>query len=337
MPARLYVDPDVFRSERDAIFSRSWLLAGSSRSVSHPGDQLAVDLGHWRVVLVRAEDGVLRAFHNVCRHRAGALLWDDEACRARSIRCHYHGWRYELAGRLQQATAFGEDLDPDEWGLLSVPCAEWRGLVFVHPGRDPEPIDRQLAALSRAAGDMGWADQDHVGFASHTIACNWKVYVENYLEGYHVPYLHLGLSRDIDLDTYEVRPGDGYALHLAAPRGDGSVNDGFWAWLWPNAALNMYRHGTCIERIVPAAPDRTVLHYTYVASPSADPAAREAMLGMSGTLTTEDARICEVVQRNLAGGMYRTGRLSPRHEAGVAAFQESVRASLNLGLPNLAD
>ena len=328
MPASLYVDPDVFRTERDAIFSRSWLLAGASRSVARPGDQLAADLGHWRVVLVRGDDGALRAFHNVCRHRAGALLWDDEACHARSIRCRYHGWRYELTGRLQQATGFGEDLQPDDWGLFPVPCAEWRGLAFVHPGPDPEPLDRQLDALSRAAGDLRWTDQDPLGVARHTIACNWKVYVENYLEGYHVPYLHLDLARDVDLDTYEVRPGDRHAVHVALPRGDGAVNDGFWAWVWPNAALNVYRRGTCIERIVPAGPDRTVLHYTYLASPTANAADREAMLSMSGTLTAEDTRICEVVQRNLSDGPYRSGRLSPRHESGVLAFQESVLASL---------
>jgi choline monooxygenase len=329
MPARLYVDRDVFHAERDAVFSRAWLLAGSSRSTPRPGDQVAVDLGHWRVLLVRGDDGILRAFHNVCRHRAGALLWDGESCHARSIRCRYHGWRYELSGRLQQATGFGEELDRDAWGLFPLPCAEWRGLAFVHPGPDPEPLERQLAAFATAAGSLDWSGCEPIGVASHPIACNWKVYVENYLEGYHVPYLHLGLARDVDLDTYEVRPADRCAIHVARPAGDGAVNDGFWAWLWPNAALNVYRHGTCIERIVPAGPDRTELHYTYVAAPTASAAEREAMLDMSGTLTVEDARICEVVHRNLAGGQYVSGRLSPRHETGVAAFQETVLAALN--------
>jgi choline monooxygenase len=324
LSARSYVDPAVYEAELEDVFGRSWLLAGSAARLRAPGDQLAVDLGRVRVVLARGEDGVLRAFHNVCRHRAGVLLWDDESCTARSLRCRYHGWRYDLRGRLAQATSFGEELDGDAWALRSVPCAEWRGLVFVHPGPDPEPLERQIGPLGEASPDVRFDSLEPVGTATHSIACNWKVYVENYLEGYHVPFLHLELARDVQLDTYEVRPGDGYALHHAAPRDADAVNDGFWAWVWPNAALNVYRHGTSLERILPAAPDRTVLHYTYLASPSATAEQQRAMLDMSGTLTAEDARICEAVQRNLRTGMYTAGRLSPVHETAVASFQRRV-------------
>ena len=162
---------------------------------------------------------------------------------------------------------------------------------------------------------------------THEVAANWKVYADNYMEGYHVPLVHPELNREIVAKEYRVEVGDHFCEH-SAPARDGAVNAGRWLWRYPNLALNVYPDGMNIERFVPVDHRRTLVLYDYFFRDLDARAANEEVVRVGCTILEEDRAICEAVQRNLESGVYDVGRLSPRHEAGVAAFQGWVTESL---------
>jgi choline monooxygenase len=333
LPAAWYHDAAHYQREREGVFAREWLLFGHEAELPAPGDALGETIAGWPLFVVRAPDGALRGFHNVCRHRAGPLVREG-AERCKVLRCKYHGWVYDFDGRLRSAPDFGaaEDFRPEEIALAPLRVESWRGFVFVNLDPGARPLAEALAPFARAAAEVPLEAARLHGAALHELACNWKTYVENYLEGYHVPYLHPALHREIDAKGYRVEVGEGYALHSAPPRPSvrAPVYEGFWAWLAPNAALNVYASGMSLERMVPTGPETLRIEYRFFFRDlsEAGAAEREAALAMCRRVTAEDQAICEAVQRNLRAGVYQRGRLSPRHENGVFAFQQRIRSAL---------
>lgn len=327
LPASAYTDPARWPAERAGVFGRSWLCVGHVAETPAAGDAVAFTTAGWPLVQVRDAGGTVRVLANVCRHRAAPLLWDDDRPRGlRHLQCRYHGWRYRLDGTRAASPQFGGEL-PEGLDLPALPTATWRGLVFAWPGAQvPVPFADWIGGLDAAAGALDLSDLVFHRRVRHDLACDWKVYVENYLEGYHIPWLHPGLSADVELARYDVLPGERHVIHRVPTKGAGP-NAGFWAWLWPSLALNVYGEGVSVERIVPLGPGRTRIDYAFLFREGAD-VDRAAALAMSREVTGEDIVICEAVQRGLASGTYTRGVLSPRHEQGVRAFQEMVRASL---------
>jgi len=327
LPATMYTDPSVYDRERRAVFARQWQLAGFRAHLRRPGDYVRHDFAGWTIVVAVQEDGGLRAFHNVCRHRAGPLVTDDRG-HAASFVCRYHGWAYALDGCLRAARDFGdEELDLDALGLVRVHVDEWRGLVFVNLDADARPLAEDHGAFFDAAADQPLEAFTYSHRLVHRVAANWKVYCDNYGEGYHVPLVHPELNREIVAKEYRVEVGDHFCEH-SAPARDGAINAGRWLWRYPNLALNVYPGGMNVERFVPAGPSDTYVVYDYFFR-DLDAAAENAEVVRIGCeIMDEDREICEAVQRNLESGVYDTGVLSPRHENGVAAFQQWVRESL---------
>lgn len=326
LPAALYRDPAAYDRERTGVFRACWQFLGHESEAASAGDYLAGDVAGWPVLAVRGKDGVLRGFHNVCRHRAGPLVSDAKGNCGGELTCRYHGWRYTLDGRLRNAVAFGatESFDPREFGLHPVRLQTWRGFVFVNVGGEAEALDDLVAPLDRLFDERGVTIGPATLRRSHELACNWKTYVENYLEGYHIDAVHPGLAAEVDTTSYNVRMDGAVAVHEVAT--NSGVNDGLWAWLWPNLAFNVYRYGLMVEHMQPVGHDRTRLDYLYFYDPAT--ADMDAVLAASDTLTHEDKVICEAVQRNLNAGVYDWGVLSPRHEVGVGWFQKRVSESL---------
>ncbi|MGH0035729.1 MAG: aromatic ring-hydroxylating oxygenase subunit alpha [Myxococcota bacterium] len=336
LPADVYGRPQVYERERRTLFAREWLLVAHEAEIPSPGDARALLLAGWPVFVRRGRDGALRAFHNVCRHRAGPLLWDDEE-RCETIRCRYHGWVYDDAGRLVRAPHFGEP-GPDgasDIALAPIRLETWHGLVFLNLDPDAPGLDRLLAPLEEPVAALDLASFRLHSRASHPIACDWKVYVENYLEGYHVPALHPKLRAEIDWRSYrvEVHGDDGLVTHHtdSAASVAATVYGGLWAWLAPNAALNVYQGGMSLERMLPTGPDAMRVEYSFLFREHTPELERAAALAMCARVTEEDRQVCEAVQRNLAGGVYQSGPLSPRHENGVAAFQRWWRKRVGQG------
>jgi choline monooxygenase len=320
----LYRDPAVYVRERIAVFARSWLYLGLAADLAVAGDFIAETLAGYPVVAVRDEAGGLRAFHNVCRHRAGPLVGEAAGRCEGEFVCRYHGWRYALDGRLKSATGFGgaEGFDPREFGLFAMRVEVWRDLVFINLDTEAAPLMQTLAPLEALMGERRFPSA--VLRRSHDLACDWKVYVENYLEGYHVGMVHPGLAAELDTGAYAVRMDGAVAIH-EAPSASGAT-EGVWAWVWPNLALNLYRGVLIIEHMRPTGPGRMRIDYTYLHD-EGDPQLAAAV-ATSERNTAEDKWICERVQENLDAGIYSAGALSPRHENAVAWFQARVAEAL---------
>jgi len=332
LPASWYVDPTVLGQERRTVFGREWLFAGHRQTLSAPGDYLACDIAGWPLVIVVDEEGELRAHHNVCRHRAGPLV--DPGCgRVPSLVCRYHGWAYGLDGQLRSARDFGTtpELDIGEIALAAVRVEVWRSLVFVNLDLhgDAPPLIDALGTFADQCAPYPMEELVLVHEAEHRLACNWKTYADNYLEGYHIPLVHPGLNKEIDAKRYQVYVDQQHRwVRHSAPARNGAVNRGRWLWRWPNLALNLYPDGMNIERWDPLAPDETRLRYSYSFRDPDDDEANRAVLRVSSEVTAEDVVICEAVQRNLASGVYDVGWLSPKHEDGLASFQRWVQEAV---------
>jgi len=323
LPARLYGCPDAWARERSAVFGKAWLFLGHEAEAPATGDWIATDIAGHRLLAVRGGDGALRAFHNVCRHRAGPLVSGSSGHCGGELVCAYHGWRYALDGRLRAATGFGaaEAFDPRAFGLLALRLETWRGLVFATMDAEATPLLDHVAPLDALLASRGLTIAAPALRRSHELACDWKTYAENYLEGYHIGSVHPALADELGAAEYRVRVEGDLVLQEAIGVNDGP-QAGVWGWLWPNLGVNVYRHGAMIERMTPTGPGRTRLDYLFLHD-GGEGAIGEA-LAASDRLTAEDAAICEAVQANLSAGAYEAGVLSERHEAAVAWFQSRL-------------
>jgi choline monooxygenase len=328
LPASMYRDPAVYERERTAVFGREWLVFAREEQLATPGACVAGVIAGYPLVVIADRNGTLRGFHNVCRHRAGPLVDDGEG-RVSGFVCRYHGWSYDTTGRLVNARDFGEatpDFDPTELSLFPVRVERWRSLVFVNLDMGAPDLLTDLTAFFGEADPFPLESFKFGGELSHDLDCNWKTYVDNYLEGYHIPFVHPELNREIDARRYSVTLGDRYCRH-SAPTRDGAVNAGRWLFRWPNLALNLYPNAMVVERIQPFGSHSTRILYNYFFVDPEDPD-NDSVLRISKAVVEQDREIVEAVQRNLDAGVYDSGRLSPRHEAGVQQFQQLVRTAL---------
>src|SRR5271168_2155310 len=196
IPARFYTDPEVFRAEQEKIFARNWQVVGHVHQLVNPGDFFTTELQGEPLLLVRGTQGELRGFYNVCRHRAGPPA---EGCGSKKVfRCSYHGWTYGLDGALISAPEFEgvEDFHPEQFALRPVRVEEWLNLIFVNLDPAAEPLAKSLGELPRQAARFDFAQMKLSERRTYDMKCNWKTYVDNYLEGYHLPSVHPGLNRD---------------------------------------------------------------------------------------------------------------------------------------------
>jgi phenylpropionate dioxygenase-like ring-hydroxylating dioxygenase large terminal subunit len=325
LPAAAYVDSRRHEAERAAIFAREWVALGDAARLARPGDYLAVTVAGYPLVVVN-DEGDLRGFRNLCRHRSGPLVWDGEG-RSPSFVCRYHGWAYGLDGALRSARDFGEEVPVEECSLHPISVAQWRSLLFACVDATAPPLLQWLGPIVEHCRPFAMEEFVATERSSHELAANWKVYAENYQEGYHIPLVHPGLNRQVDASRYEVDVVGEACLH-SAPTRDGSATSGAWWWRFPGLALNLYTHGMSLESFWPTGPEATRLEYTFFFAPGTAAAEVERAVASSVGILEEDRRICEAVQRNLASGLAGPARLSPRHEGGVALLQGLVERAL---------
>lgn len=331
-PASVYRDPQRYDDERRHVFGRAWLFLGHVSELAHEGDVVATTIAGYPLLAVRAPSGI-KAFHNVCRHRAGPLFDGERGNCGNTLTCKYHGWAYALDGRLRNARDFGvaPGFDPRDFALFELKVETWRGFVFVSADRNAPALAQLLAPLDARVGRRDLETLVHAERRVHDIGCNWKIYVENYLEGYHIPLVHQRLSEEVDASKYEVSVEGGVCFHAAPLKAESeTIYGGVWAFVQPNLGINVYGHGLMMERIVPIGLCGTRLIYDYYLTREIadDARERQRILSTSGTVTAEDKWICEHVQANIDAGVYEQGVLSPKHEKGVAWFQHFVAGAL---------
>jgi choline monooxygenase len=334
LPARYYVEPRMVAADRELVFDRGWQLLAHVCQLQNPGDHVIGDFAGLPVIAVRGADGQIRVFHNVCRHRAGPLAQCDGLA-AKSLRCRYHGWTYTLDGTLRSAPEMGTapDFDVNDVKLPQLAVRVWQGMVFaaVDAARAPD-FDAFVQGIdARLGGNRHLERYGHHRRVGYDVACNWKVYVDNYLEGYHVPHIHPGLNKLLDYRSYTTDTAPWYS-HQFSPleSGDGLYGDGdaLYYWMWPNTMLNILPGRLQTNRVVPRGVDkcRVEFDFYYALDESEEAAARRLSdLSFSDEVQFEDLTICEDVQRGLSSGSYVPGRLNPLRENAVHHFHEILR------------
>lgn len=323
LDASWYGDPDVHQRERESIWSRQWVLAALGDELSEPGSYVADQIAGWPILVRRDQGGRLSAFLNVCPHRGGPLAWPGTG-HSSNLVCRYHGWAFDSSGRLLSARDFGEEPCRDDLNLRSIQVDTWGPLVFVNLDPSAESLVASLGGLIDIAAAFDLPSLRPVKRMTRDLRCNWKTYVDNYLEAYHVPLIHPLLGTSIDVGTYTVDvPEPSFCIH-AARTVDGAPNSGRWIFRYPNLALNVYPDAMNVERIVPIDRNRTRIVYDYFGRESSG-ADISAMVHMSNVTLDEDQAMVEVVQANLDSGAYRPGPLSPRHETALVWFQNRIR------------
>lgn len=330
LEARYYTDPRWLDHERDAVFARSWQLAAHVGDLAGAGDHVICEVAGKPVIIVRTPEGGLNAFYNVCRHRAGPLATCNGKG-ARNLICKYHGWNYTLDGQLRAATEMqgAAEFDMAAIRLPRVQVREWQGLVFISLDDRTAPFDEVYAGITERIRPLDLSAMRFAKRDTYRLACNWKVYVDNYLEGYHLPFVHPGLSKVLDYKAYDTELAAWHSLqHSPLRNNDGIYGDGdaFYYFVYPNVMLNITPGRLQTNRILPDGADHCIVEFDYYYTDDPEVQARVAAeQAFSDEIQAEDIAICEHVQKGLASGSYTAGRLNPRRESGVWHFQNLLR------------
>lgn len=345
IPSSWYVDKDLYEVELNTVFSNTWQLAARADQLREPGQYITTDIAGEPIVVVRGQDEVLRAFFNVCRHHAAAVMTEPEGKTAQ-LRCPYHGWTYSLEGELKGTPDFSGvcDFNRAGSGLAKVQVAEWENWIFVKLNetsamRLEEFLTTSLTEEIRPLNlrELHWFERRHYHFD-----CNWKVFVDNYLDGgYHVPYLHKGLDSVLDYSNYTIENGVRHCLQWSpivtegAEAQTGAVRKGeraLYYWIYPNFMINWYDGVMDTNLVIPRGVDQTEVIFDFYFPDVTSEEARElnaASVAVGQRIQDEDVAICKSVQRGLNSRAYTAGRLSVRREAGEHLFHRLLHADLS--------
>ncbi|HXN51477.1 MAG TPA: aromatic ring-hydroxylating dioxygenase subunit alpha [Candidatus Acidoferrum sp.] len=352
IPAPWYRDARIHELELAAVFGKTWQVAGRLDQVREKGAFFTTDIAGEPIVVVRGEDAQLRAFYNVCRHHAAAVVPESHGC-AKQFRCPYHGWTYGIDGALKGMVEFDGvcNFDRAQNGLVPVRVETWENFVFVNLDPQAAPLRKFLGAVPGLVAPLQLAQKlQYFDRRVYTLNCNWKVYVDNYLDGgYHVPHAHKELSSVIEYTQYTIENFERACLQSSplssgsnsapsAGAGVAATRQGraFYLWIYPNFMINAYEGVMDTNLVVPLAVDKCAVIFDYYfadISRAADQHNRES-IAVSERVQDEDMAICDSVQRGLSSRAYVAGRLSVRREAGEHLFHRLLHADLTAALHN---
>jgi len=345
IPSAWYVHPEYHSIDRKYVFERSWQYVSSCGQLEKPGDYVTDVVAGNPIIVVRDKEGVLKSYYNVCKHRGGPLSMNS-CGHSMVLQCKYHGWTYLLDGSLRGVPRFDrtELFDKKDFGLTEIAVREWQGLVFIclEPEHAPN-FDDVMAGIAERIAPMDLSSLTFYKRDRYEVKANWKVYVDNYLEGYHIPLVHPGLMTVLDYRSYETETFPYYSLQ-SSPLKDGdnqygtSEDEAFYYFVFPNMMLNILPGRLQINRVdaVQSAACSTVFDYFYDRISEEDEKGHiQKDLLFSDEVQAEDIEICEAVHRGLDSKAYDQGRFSYDLEGGVHHFQLCIKRSYREALNDL--
>ena len=336
LPAEFYRSSDVFELEKEKVFLKCWHFTGDTGIVKVPGSVYPFTLMESYLdeplLLTRDLNDNLHCLSNVCTHR-GTILADSQG-NLKTIQCRYHGRRFELNGKFKSMPEFEEteNFPSEKDNLTKIPFDIWNNFIFVSP--DPvKPLGDFVKVIEDRLEGVNKNRLVHEPSRSrdYLVKCNWALYVENYLEGFHIPFVHSSLNDTIDYGSYttELFAYSSLQLTFAKPGGQcfkmneispdfGNEVAAFYWWIFPNIMLNYYPWGLSVNIVKPLAKDLTKVSFiTYISDYSAlDKGAGSGL----DRVEREDEAVVETVQKGIQSRFYSSGRYSPKREQGVHHF-----------------
>ena len=337
LPREAYTEQAVFDWEQEHFLRRRWVCVGRSEDLPASGDQRAVSVGKDSVLLVRGDDGTLRAFANACRHRGHELLPCDGAAKSRAIVCPYHAWTYALDGKLIAAPNFRDvpSFDASEFPLMGVPAQEWHGYIFLNASGDAGPLEDQLGALDQVVGSYDIASLVTLARHDYVVDSNWKVLSENYNECYHCPTIHPELCAVSPPDSGGDYDGagawvggwmelmDGGQTMSLSGVSEGVAIEGLptelghtvgYVDVFPNLLISVHPDYVMSHKLTPLSPTATRVECTWAfprsvaERPGFDPSYAVDFWDITNK---QDWSACESVQRGLASPTWVPGPIAP--------------------------
>jgi choline monooxygenase len=350
IPSPWYFDRQVEQLERDGVFARNWMVVGRVDQVREKGQFFTEEIAGEPLVVARGDDGQLRAFYNVCRHHAATVVTESQGC-SKQFRCPYHGWTYGNDGALKGMVEFEGvcNFDRGKNGLVPVRLATWENFVFVNLDGHAAPLEEYLGVVPGLVAPLQLTKKlKYFDRRIYTLNCNWKVYVDNYLDGgYHVPHAHKGLSSVIEYTKYTIENFDRACLQ-SSPLSSNSKSkaevaatrqgSAFYLWIYPNFMINSYEGVMDTNLVLPLGVDKCAVVFDYYFSDVSKKAAKknQASIKVSEKVQDEDEAICDSVQKGLGSRAYVAGRLSVRREAGEHLFHRLLHKDLTTALKQTA-
>lgn len=332
IPARWFTDPQLLSDEIDLILASSWQYLGHESQIPNPGDYRVDELFGKPLLTVRTQSGEIRCFANVCRHRGGPLA--DKHGSGRVLRCMYHAWTYNLEGTLIGAPKFEgvENFQKKDCTLPRYRLETYDGLMFVNLSGTAGPLSEHLGPIRETIEPIRLADMRYHTRVVYPVKANWKVYIDNYMEGYHLLPVHPELSRILDVSGYRTTVDQHRVLQYGPLAGEDNPyhtsGDAYYYHVFPNLMFNILPGRLQMNSILPVDADHclTVFDFFFSEQDEAKRAERaKDDLAVSDLIQLEDIHICERVQKGLLSGAYNKGRICPSEELGVWAFQNNLR------------
>lgn len=344
-PASWYTDSDFLKLEHSEIFKKTWqpVLRRDELPEANTWKSGVTAKIPW--VITRGPDNQLRAFYNVCRHKGREVVCGSGCSKNGELVCGYHAWTFNLEGKLKSAPQIGgiKNFDKEKNSLLPLAICEWGHWIFINGDLNAKPIAEELSVLTEQLESRHWRNLQYHSHKFWTIDCNWKVYIDNYLDGgYHIPYMHPTLDAQLSMNSYQTECFDTYSVQSSKSTdqkdigvnydptqriGEGSI----YAWIYPNFMINLYGNCLDINYVLPVGESQCKVYYEfYFLELEGEEQKKfiEESIKQSDVTQVEDIEICESVQLGLESGAYVAGRYAPQLEKGEYHFHQLLSKNL---------
>jgi choline monooxygenase len=341
IPPEAYYDAAWFEREQRELFPSTWNFVCSTADVANAGGYFTAQIGHYPIAIVRDENKLLHAFHNICRHRGARILDDQGECK--KISCPYHRWQYGLDGRLEsvpQGRAQIPLLDKDDWALKTVNFAEWMGLIFVNPDGTAPGFGGWLGDMDKRLNTYNLQSLAELAREEYTFEANWKFYIENHIDWYHLWSTH---ARTLSMLDHQAGYWEQTGLHWLsfepfkqADRMDpfkpiDGINEELLLngahMLYPNLPLFGGASWFGTGHLTPLSANKTKMSFRLWGLPDQDPAG--FLAGFHQVTQVEDAEMASRMQTAVQSPAFEVGPLTQRHEAPITLFHDNYLKCLS--------
>ncbi len=333
IPSSWYHDQEVFDFEQEELFACNWQYVCHKDQLKYTGDVVHAVIAGNPILLIKTKDEGIRGFYNVCKHRGGPLAVKKGTTTV--LQCQYHGWTYLTDGSLRGVPDWNlvELFDEKDFGLEPVELQSWDGLIFARIESGGTDLEEIVKGIAERIAPISLENLQFYREDEYDINCNWKVYVDNYLEGYHIPIVHPELANLLDYKNYVTESYPMYSLQHSPFKGEDNVyqvseGEAFYYFLFPNMMLNILPGRFQMNLVEPISTNRCKVYFWYFYD---DVKSKEKTgiikndLAYSEIIQQEDIEICEAVQRGLQSKAYNKGRFSVKRELGVYHFQSLLK------------
>tara|TARA_S200000501_G_scaffold8750_1_gene7790 strand:- start:1354 stop:2382 length:1029 start_codon:yes stop_codon:yes gene_type:complete len=327
-----YTDKKIYDKETDRIFFNSWLLICSESKIAKPGETLFIEIMNQPLIFIRQKDHSIKVFYNICSHRGGSIK-EENRC-VSYLQCTYHGWIYNLNGELKKTRGFNSSqLNFNDLKLKEIYSRVWKGLLFINFSSTTDIFEKTFNKIEKVISPYNIDNFIFYKRISYDIKCNWKVYLDNYLEGLHIPIVHPKLNQVLNYKSYKTEIFNNFSVQSGkianqnSPYLSNSNSCAYYVAIYPNFLFNLAPGRLQTNIIEPVNEKECIVHFDYYFD-SIEKSIINEDITFSDKVQKEDIFICEKIQKNLSSRGFDKGILSGDHELGVKHFQAFVRKSL---------